>query len=602
MRITLTTFFLLVLHCAFAQKSTTENRLAGLDTTFARVIKDWHVPGFAIAVVEKNKIVYAKGFGYRDIANKKPATANTLFAIGSCTKAFTATLLGMLRQDGLVDFDKPVNTYLPDLRFFNNDMNDKITLRDMMCHRTGLPRHDLSWYYFTTNSRDSLVQRIQYMEPSASYHAKWQYNNFMFMTQGVVVQKITGKSWEDNIKERIFTPLDMRNSDISIEEMLTKPEPATGYKLLQDSIITIADYYHINAMAPAGSINSSVSEMGNWLITWINGGKFNGKQIIPADYVKEAMSSQMVVQDGLPDKQKRDIYFANYGLAWFLSSYRGHYRVDHGGNIDGFSANTCFFPSDSLGIVVLTNQGQSPIPSIVRNIVVDKILGLKYYDWESDFKNEDIKAKKAKKTGDQAEISNRKLNTKPSHNLDDYAGLYNNKGYGTIEFTLSKDSLFALVGSHRWWMVHYQYDWFQPIEKDDKNRYDTSDKGDPIEFHTNQTGDIESVAIGMEPTLKPIVFTRIPRPEQLSKDSLQKFVGEYEIATVTMKVYLRGENTLMLFVPGQPEYELVPIAKNKFSLKSVSGFTIQFNANDKNEIVELLSIQPNGTFKATKKK
>ena len=152
---------------SFAQKenSTEEKRFAGLDTAFARVLKDWHAAGFAVAVVEKNKVIYAKGFGYRDYENKIPVTPNTLFAIGSCTKAFTASLLGMLNKDGKVDFDKPVRTYLPDLKFYNDELNDHVTLRDMMCHRTGLPRHDYSWYLFQTHSRDSLCSGFNTWNP-----------------------------------------------------------------------------------------------------------------------------------------------------------------------------------------------------------------------------------------------------------------------------------------------------------------------------------------------------------------------------------------------------------------------------------------------------
>ena len=235
------------------QKSTEDKRFVGLDTAFARVLKDWNAAGFAVAVVEKDKIVYAKGFGYRDYENKIPVTPNTLFAIGSCTKAFTASLIGMLVQDGKVDYDKPVRNYLPELKFYKDEMNNKITLRDMMCHRTGLPRHDYSWYLFTTPSRDSLIQRIQYMEPSAGLRERWQYNNFMFLAQGAVVEKITSKSWEDNIREKIFTPLGMSNSFLNVDDMSKSNDASIGYGIKNDSIIKKLDYYHIDAMGPAGS-------------------------------------------------------------------------------------------------------------------------------------------------------------------------------------------------------------------------------------------------------------------------------------------------------------------------------------------------------------
>lgn len=584
-----------------AQKSKKADLFSGLDTAFNRVLKDWHAAGFAVAVVEKNQVVYAKGFGYKDYDKKIPVTPNTLFAIGSCTKAFTASLLGMLNKDGKVDFDKPVQTYLPGLKFYNDYMTDKITLRDMMCHRTGLPRHDLSWYFFTTSSRDSLLQRIAYMEPSAGLREKWQYNNFMFMLQGMVTEKITGKSWEDNIRQKIFKPLGMTSSDVSIDELLKTDDAAIGYEVKKDSIIHKLDYYHIDAMGPAGSINSNVTDMAKWVTAWINGGKSNGTEILPASYILEAMSSQMAMGGGLPDKENPDLYLSDYGFGWMMSSYRGHYRVQHGGNIDGFSANTCFFPSDSIGIIVLCNQNGSAVPSVVRNIIADRMLKLKYVDWETQLKKTADKAKAAAKETEKIKTSSRKPNTHPSHELNAYEGIYSNKGYGSFEVTAKGDSLFAQFGTHLWWLRHYHYDCFEPIERDNKEGYDTTDHSNPLQFMMNSGGDIESIAAPFEPTLKPLVFIKTLKAKAVSTDSLQKYTGDYLLGAATAKIYIKEGKTLYLFVPGQPEYELVPVDTNKFAIKILNGFTIQFNTDDKGKVIEFLSIQPNGTFKATRK-
>src|SRR5664279_3241029 len=424
------------------QKSTPDKRFAGLDTAFARVLKDWHAAGFAVAVVVKDKIVYAKGFGYKDYERKIPVTPNTLFIISSYTKAFTASLIGMLNKESKVDIDKPVRNYIPELKFYNDEMNDHITLRDMMCHRTGLPRHDISWYLFPTHSRDTLMQRIQYMEPSAGIREKWQYNNFMFMMQGAVVEKISGKSWEDNIREKIFTPLGMNNSDVSLGEWTKSSDESFGYDVMKDSIIKKQDHYDIAAMSPAGSINSCVNDMAKWVSLWIYGGKLNGKEIIPSSYVNEAITVQMATGGGLPDKAMPEVYFSGYGFGWFLSSYRGHYRVEHGGNIDGFSASTCFYPTDSIGIIVLSNQNGSPVPSAVRNLVSDKILGLKYYDWETYLKSSSDSAKAKEKAAEVKKVKDTVAAGNLSHNPKAYEGLYTNPGYGTFEITLKNDSFF----------------------------------------------------------------------------------------------------------------------------------------------------------------
>jgi len=578
-----------------------DKRFDGLDTAFAHVLKNWHAAGFAVAVVEKNKVVYAKGFGYRDVDNKLPVTANTLFAIGSCTKAFTASLLGMLREDGKVDFNKPVSTYLPAFRFYNSNMNDNIILKDLMCHRTGLPRHDLSWYYFTTKSRDSLVGRIQYMEPTFGVREKWQYNNFMFLTQGVIVEKLSGKPWEDNVREKILQPLGMVRTNFSVDSLAADKDASIGYAVKKDSVINKLDYYHIDAMGPAGSINSSVTEMANWVITWVNGGKFNDKQIIPASYVPEATSPQMAMDGGMPAKDMPDVFFSSYGYGWMLASYRGHYRVEHGGNIDGFSASTSFFPTDSIGIIVLTNQNGSTVPGVVRNIVADKMLGLKYFDWNTFQKSKADSAKVAAKKAEASQVSTRKLNTTPTHPLKDYEGIYSNKAYGSFTVSLDRDSLFAYFPHAAWWLMHYHYDMFEPFDKNIHDGIDTSDKSDPVQFNISAAGDIESLSITLEGGLKPIVFDRAPKPTEVSKDELQKYAGEFELSGITITTKVK-DGALRMTVPGQPEYELVPTDKDKFSLKGLSGFNVQFNLNDKGEVTELLSIQPNGTFKATKKK
>src|SRR5438477_6781993 len=328
----------------------------------------------------------------------------------------------MLADDKMVDIDKPAHNYLSDLIFYNNGMTDNITLRDMMSHRTGLPRHDYSWYLFSTSSRDSLLKRIQYMEPTAGVRDKWQYNNFMFMLQGVVAEKLTGQKWEQDIKTKILMPLNMNRTNFSVIDMAKDNDASLGYYGKNDSIIKKIKYYSIDAMGAAGSINSNVNEMSNWVITWISGGKFHGKEIIPSSFRQEAISSQMISGAGVPEQDLPDVFFSNYGFGWSLVSYRGHYRVEHGGNIDGFSASTCFFPTDSIGIIVLINQNGSAVPSIIRNLIADKMLSLPYLDWSVNRKKAVDKAKAAAEEVKKNSSSMRKLGTNPSHPLKNYAG------------------------------------------------------------------------------------------------------------------------------------------------------------------------------------
>ncbi len=593
------TFILCLLALATtAQKSIQVNDpiFKDLYTAFQRVLKIWHVAGFAVAVVEKNKVVYANGFGYRDLEAKLPVTQNTLFAIGSCSKAFTSTLIGKLQQDGKLDIDKPVNNYLPSLKFFNDAMNNSITLRDMMSHQTGLPRHDLSWYFFNSPSTDSLLQRVQFMEPTFGVRHKWQYNNFMFAAQGDVVEKLTGSSWEENVKEKIFKPLGMSRSVLNIPDMQKMDDIAVGYGLKKDTIIKKLDYYHINGMAPAGSINSSVVDMAKWVTAWINNGNFEGKEIIPASYRDQAISAQSVINAALPSKEQPELYFANYGFGWFLSSYKGHYRVEHGGNIDGFSASTCFFPSDSVGIIVLTNQNGSVVPSIIRNLLSDKVLKLKYYDWCDYMKKTADKNKLSE--GKKEKPSALKLNA-PTHELSEYVGDYNNPGYGTLKIRLIKDSLQAKTFNNTLWLRHNNYDIFDILNPTEE--IDTAETPQlKFQFQMDFSGEISGFIAPLEQGIKPITFTKTSIAKPITAQEMQKYVGEYELSGVRAKVYLKDQ-TLYVLVLGQPEYETVPIGSDKFSLKILSGYYVQFSPSGDENITEITFIQPNGSFKAKKK-
>ena len=597
--------FLLPCTISFAQKKikNAADPFAQLDTAFERVLKDRKAVGFAVAVVKNDKIIFSKGYGFRDLENKLPVTPNTLFAIGSCTKAFTSSLMGMLNNEGKLEYDIPARVYLPELLFYNDEMNNQVTIRDMMTHRTGLPRHDYSWYLFRTNSRDSLLKRIKYQEPTTPLRQTWQYNNFMFLVQGMIAEKLTGKTWEQNIKEKIFTPLGMKTSNLSVNDMAKNNDASKGYYVYKDSIIKKMDYYNIDAMGPAGSINSNVNEMANWVSTWINGGKFKEKEIIPAAYLSQAISSQMVVRGGLPDKDNPDIYFGNYGFGWMTSSYRGHYRVEHGGNIDGFSASTSFFPSDSIGIIVLTNQNGSSVTSVVRNMISDRLLNLKPIDWLGRIQKSDAEAKIAAKAAEKNMVKSQKKGTKPTFNLVAYEGLYEHPGYGVLEVALKNDSLFAYTPIDTSWLRHYHYDIFETVSIDKETGIDTSETSQLyFQFFMNSAAEVVKLTMPIQPGLKEdLAFTRRPKEKPVSKEELEKYVGEYELAPGTnAKFYIKADSTLYAFIEGQPEYELTPTGKHKFVLKSLQGYSVLFEEDEKKEIISVSFIQPNGTYKAKK--
>ncbi|MCK0125906.1 serine hydrolase [Gelidibacter sp. F2691] len=579
--------------------SQTDKRLKGLDKDLNAILDATKAAGFSVAVVDGNQVIYAKGFGYGDYENKVPADANTLFAIGSSTKAFTSALLGQLRAEDKLSFEDSPLKYIPELKFNNDNLNNNVIIKDLMRHSTGLPRHDLSWYLFPSADKDSLIQRIAHQEPFTGLRTQWHYNNFMFLAQGVIAEKITGQSWEANIKNRFFEPLGMSRSQSELSELLRMDNAAFGYELKNNNISKM-DYYDISGMSPAGSIYSSANDVAKWLQLWINKGKFNGKEILPETYVTEAMSSQMVMPGGLPEDKLPDMHFANYGYGWIISSYRGHYRVEHGGNINGFSASVAFYPSDSLGIVVLTNQNASALPGIVRNTIADRLFEGKRTDWTKRF----IEAKQnAKKMEDELKLeetaSTQVKNTKPSHIKQDYTGTYENEGYGKLTVSLENDSLFANFKRVKMFLKHYHYDVFKPFEVSNKGIDTTEANPMHFNFATGDGGDIVKMTMKAEAALEPIAFKRTPNSIEVKASDLEQYVGDYSLMGATIKIYIKNDSVLYLFVPGQPEYELMPTEKHKFTFKAADGFKVEFLESE-DGIKEMNLIQPNGTFKAKK--
>ena len=553
--------------------------------------------GFSVAIVKGNEVIYTKGFGYRDLDKKIKANENTLFPIGSTSKAFTTALLGIMEDEKNLKFTDSPRKYLPELEFYNDELNNNINILDMISHRTGLPRHDFSWYLFPTDDKNELLKRVKYHEPFTGIREQWYYNNFMYLAQGLITEKLTGKSWEDNIRERFFKPLNMSTSNLSIEELKKQSNISVGYTFENFETNKVTPYYNIAAISPAGSINSSAKEMANWVKIWLNEGKFNDTQVLPKNYVEKAINPLMLVGSGISDKQFPDQHLSSYGYAWFISSYKGHYRLEHGGNIDGFSANVSLFPTDKIGIVVLANQDGSALPTLVRNLISDELLSLKKTDWISYYNERVDNIIKQQKENKKKEKDSKVENKKPTHSLTEYTGKYTHKGYGTFQIEIINDSLWANFTREKAFVKHEHYDIFKPYLLKD-NKVSSNDLGFNFNFETNDLGDIEAVKIKLEPTLDPIVFTRIPNIAVISVETLNKYIGSYLLSGIELKVGLKKDD-LILFVPGQPEYILNAVNENEFIIKGLSDYKVEFK--EKEGKLNLILHQPNGTFSAIKK-
>jgi CubicO group peptidase (beta-lactamase class C family) len=462
----------------------------------------WHVPGVALGVIKDGHVLVARGFGLRDVEQKLPVTPRTLMAIGSNTKSFTVVLLGMLVDEGKLEWDRPILAYLPDFRLWDEYATTHITARDLVTHRSGLPRHDLVWYG-RSYSRKGLYDRLRHLEPTVSFREKWQYQNLMYMTAGYLAERLSGRSWEELIRERIFTPLGMTRSNTSVTDLPKADDFAYAYAW-RDSALVRIPYRNIDAVGPAGSINSSVEDMLRYVQFRIDQGHWNGQQLLSKANEAEMQSGQMVAGGPGGSDVWPSIDLVTYGLGLAVGSYRGAKVVLHGGGIDGFISQMSWLPERKAGVVVLTNQGgNNPVPTLTLSAVYDRLLGLEPIDWAGKQRELEAMARQQADSARRAFAAARKPGTRPSHPLADYAGDYEHPGYGRLTVRAAGAGLELQLDGHRVPLGHYHYDVFEIGDAGSLVPF----RG-VVTFQTDAKGVVDRALVPLEQSLSPIAFLR----------------------------------------------------------------------------------------------
>ncbi len=573
-------------------QTASKDPLEGFDAFVDGVLKDHQSPGLAVAVVRDGKVIHAKGYGRRNVEKNLPVTPQTLFAIGSISKSFTSTVMGVLADQGKLEWDKPVREYLPDFRLHDATATAQMTPRDLVTHGSGLPRHDALWYG-SSLTRQQMYDRLRHLEPSKDFRSTWQYNNLMFMTAGYLAARLGDLSWEELVRQKIFVPLGMKTSNFSVTESQKRADFALPYQKVKEEPKEVP-FRNIDEIGPAGSINSSVEEMAQYVLMHINKGKHGDRQILSETNASQMQTPQMVMPGG--PGQFTEIGHSSYGMGWMISTYRGQKVVQHGGGIDGFTANLAFLPQQKAGLILLSNLGGNPASSVVTNNVLDRMLGLDQIAWNQRTKELQKKARDSAEEAKKKAASARKTGTRPSHELKEYAGEYEHPGYGAAKIEVAGEDLKLAFNTFNVPLKHYHYDYFEVPEQ----------PGVPISnakvgFLTNLKGEIDSFTLPLESSVKPITFARAAEKAMQEKGFLQSFVGEYTLGQITAKVELRDEKTLTLTVPGQPVHELVPMRGTSFDLKGVPGFSVEFKKDPSGAVTEMVTHQPNGTFVAKRK-
>jgi CubicO group peptidase (beta-lactamase class C family) len=586
---------------AKSQNPGVPQELEGFDAYIEQVLKNWKVPGVAVAIVKGDRVILLKGYGFRDAEKQLPVTPQTLFAIGSITKSFTVTTLGMLMDEGKIAWDDPVRSVFPAFKMYDSVLTEQMTIRDLITHRSGLPRHDSVWYT-SDFSREDLIHRLQYLEPNKPLRSTFQYNNLMFMTAGYIAGQLNGTSWEDAVRARIFSPLGMAATNFSELASQNSPDFALPYRKGNDLKADVkripfdAQCPDTCALGPAGEINSNAADLSKYVLFHMNKGKSGGKQLLSENNSVQMQIPQMTIP-GAPDFPEQSE--TSYGMGFFISAYRGHKQVEHGGNIDGFSAELTFLPSDQIGVAVLTNLDGTPLPQVIALNVLDRMLGLEQVPWSKRYLDLELKGKQGEQEAKDKGYTPRKTGTHPSHDLKDYAGDYSNPGYGVASITLDGDGFKLALNKVTRSLKHYHYDVFEVPD----NPQDDFAKL-KVMFFSDISGEISSLSMPLEPNVKDIVFTRMPDKRLMDRTFISVFTGEYDLpgSPTPLSISLRGDHNLVGSTPGQEDLELLPKRGTTFDIKGLAGFSIEFKKDSTGKVTEAVFYQPDAVVVLKKKR
>lgn len=432
-------------------------------------MKEFDVPGMSVAIVKDGKLVLAKGYGVRKLGDPTPVDANTLFGIGSNTKAFTTAALATLVDQGKLSWDDHVYERLPGFQMYDPYVAHEMTIRDLITHRSGmgLGEGDLLFWPPTTYTRDEILYKLRFMKPASSFRSKFAYDNLLYMAAGQIIPAVTGVSWDDYVRTRIFSPLGMNTSNLSTRAY--KPGDNVAYPhSLVDGKLHVVPFETLDNVGPAGSINSSAAEMARWVTLQLNRGKFSDRdaRLFSEKQSREMWSGQTLlpINDPPPPLAALKPNFAAYALGWGIRDYRGRKLVGHTGGVLGFVSRVMLVPEENLGVVLLTNAEQGGAFDSVLYHILDHYLGLPQTDWIANFKAAaDQQKSDATETMKKAEGA-RNAQSKPSLPHDKYAGTYEDAWYGPVTIhnengalTLTFDHTPGMVGD----LQHWQYDTFK---------------------------------------------------------------------------------------------------------------------------------------------
>ncbi|MBR1214362.1 serine hydrolase [Bradyrhizobium sp. JYMT SZCCT0180] len=555
-----------------------------LDRLAAEVMADWKVPGVALAVVQDGKVALTRAYGQRDVETNLPVTAATQFVICSITKSFTATAMALLHHEGRLDWTKPVRDYMPEFRLSDPVATERVTVRDLLSHQSGLPRHD--WVHMAGDRAPAeMLDLMRHLELSRDIRTTWQYSNLCYNVAGLLIERLSGQSFEAFIRTRLTDRLGMTVS-FNLDDLEASDEAARPYMMHEDTRLP-AMRLPIRTIA-AGAINTSVTGLANWMRLHLGKGEFDGARLLPEALINELHASRAFISA----PNLAEFGQALYGLGFQTNYYRGDRMVFHGGGWVGWGSLMTLMPDLGIGIAVLTNRSPSEVPSTLTWYILDRLRGREPVEWRARFLKQRDEFIAHMQVDKDAREKARHKDTQPAHELAAYAGEYAHPAYGVMSMTAKDGALHWAWRGMSAPLTHRHFETFELPEEPHRLQPDRL----AITFLTDRDGNIVSLSAPLEPVVKDIVFARLAAGDCTDPAFRARCVGHFKSGSITHRVTLDSESRLVLKPDYQPAYRLAPEQGRRFRIVELEGFVVEFRGEA--VIDEVVFHQPNGVFVA----
>jgi CubicO group peptidase (beta-lactamase class C family) len=418
-----------------------------LDNYVANALKEWRIPGAAVGIVKDGKVVLLRGYGEKELGTGKKVDENTLFMIGSNTKAFTATAIAMLDAGNKLSLNDKVQKWLRDFSLYDPWVSKEVIVKDLLCHRLGFETFQGDFMFFDSDlNKDEVRKKLSKVKPLYGFRSRWGYCNAAFLTAGEIIPKVTGISWAQFIRDSIFKPLGM-NQSLALTSEVTSSKNISSAHTIADGVLKKIPYGNLENMSPAGSISSSVSEMSNWLIMQLANGKFNGKQVVPSGAILQTRTPASILGDGGTLFNRG--HFSLYGLGWFLQEYQNRKLVEHTGGVNGFVTSVALVPEENLGILVFTNTDANIFFEALRWEILDAFLGLPFRNYSKVYLDQYNTGEKGKETAFKLKQDTITMKLPVSVPLKAFNGEYEHEVYGKMHIKESNGKLVADFEHHK---------------------------------------------------------------------------------------------------------------------------------------------------------